>query len=154
MQWLTLFQGAARKDRIQTVIDSDLHKLVAGCLHSGGPLGPSRVNHPTHIKEGPSIMNRHSLIGRGLAAARCALCVTPTFASSVAFYSVGQLPGGKANSQIRDAVLDNDEIVAVSFATQNPASQDNPGGSGDTAVLWTLKDGLVALPADVPGMTP
>ena len=99
-------------------------------------------------------MNRHSLIGRGLAAACCALCVTPTFASSVAFYSVGQLPGGKANSQIRDAVLDNDEIVAVGFATQNPASQDNPGGSGDTAVLWTLKDGLVALPADVPGMTP
>lgn len=99
-------------------------------------------------------MNLNSIIRFGLGAVFCALSVIPTFASDVAFFSVGQLPGGKANSQIRDAVLDGDEIVAVGFATQNPASQDNPGGSGDTAVLWTLKDGLVPLPADVPGLIP
>ncbi len=99
-------------------------------------------------------MNTSSLIPRGLAAACCALCLTPVFASGVAFYAVGQLPNGKANSQIRDAVLDGDEIAAVGFATQNPASQLNPGGAGDTAVAWTLKDGLVPLPADVPGLTP
>jgi probable HAF family extracellular repeat protein len=99
-------------------------------------------------------MNRHSPINRGLAAAVCALCVAPIFAADVAFYPVGQLPGGKANSQIRDAVLDDGEIVAVGFATQNPASTLNPGGAGDTAVTWTLRDGLAPLPADVPGMTP
>ncbi|GEM_PF-6289225 len=99
-------------------------------------------------------MNPRSLVRRGLCAALCTLIVTPSFATDVAFYPVGQLHGGKANSQIRDAVLDGDEIVAVGFATQNPASQNNPGGAGDTAVLWTLKEGLVPLPADVPGMTP
>ena len=99
-------------------------------------------------------MNRYSPIGRGIAAAICALCVTSIFAADVRFYPVGQLTGGKANSQIRDAVLDGDDIVAVGFATQNPASQLNPGGAGDTAVVWTLKGGLAPLPADVPGMTP
>ena len=99
-------------------------------------------------------MNRYSPISRGLAAACCALCVIPILAADVRFYPVGQLTGGKANSQIRDAVLDGDEIVAVGFATQNPASQLNPGGAGDTAVVWTLEDGLLPLPADVPGMTP
>ena len=99
-------------------------------------------------------MNRYSLISRGLAAACCALCVIPLHAADVRFYPVGQLTGGKANSQIRDAVLDGDEIVAVGFATQNPASQLNPGGAGDTAVVWTLEDGLLPLPADVPGMMP
>ncbi len=99
-------------------------------------------------------MKTHSPLRRGLAAACCALCATPLFAAAVTFYPVGQLSGGKANSQIRDAVLDGDTIVAVGFATQNPASQLNPGGAGDTAVVWTLKDGLVPLPADVPGMTP
>jgi uncharacterized membrane protein len=99
-------------------------------------------------------MNRSTLIPRGLAAACYILCVTPMIAASVEFYPVGQLEGGKANSQIRDAVFDGDKIVAVGFATQNPESQLNPGGGGDTAVCWTLKDGLVALPTDVPGLTP
>jgi probable HAF family extracellular repeat protein len=99
-------------------------------------------------------MNRHSQIGRGLAAACCALCATTILASDIRFYPVGQLTGGKANSQIRDAVLDGDEIVAVGFATQNPESQLNPGGAGDTAVVWTPKGGLLPLPVDVPGMTP
>jgi probable HAF family extracellular repeat protein len=99
-------------------------------------------------------MNRYSPISRGLAAACCVLCVTPLFSADVRFYPVGQLAGGKANSQIRDAVLEGDEIVAVGFATQNPASGLNPGSAGDTAVVWTLEDGLVPLPADVPGMTP
>jgi hypothetical protein len=99
-------------------------------------------------------MNRSTLLPCGLAAACYVLCVTPGIAASVAFHPVGQLTGGKANSQIRDAVFDGDEIVAVGFATQNPESQLNPGGGGDTAVAWTLKGGLVALPTDVPGMTP
>jgi hypothetical protein len=99
-------------------------------------------------------MKTHSPLRRGLAAACCALCATFVSAADVKFYPVGQLPGGKANSQIRDAVLDGDDIMAVGFATQNPASELNPGGGGDTAVLWTLKGGLVPLPADVPGMTP
>jgi uncharacterized membrane protein len=99
-------------------------------------------------------MNRSTLIPRGLAAACCIMCVAPIVAASVEFHPVGQLEGGKANSQIRDAVFDGDEIVAVGFATQNPESLLNPGGGGDTAVSWTLKGGLVALPTDVPGITP
>jgi probable HAF family extracellular repeat protein len=99
-------------------------------------------------------MNRYSHIRRGLAAACAVLCAASASAEDVKFYPVGQLPGGKANSQIRDAVLDGDDIIAVGFATQNPASTLNPGGGGDTAVVWTLKRGLAPLPADVPGMTP
>lgn len=99
-------------------------------------------------------MNRSTLITRSLAAACYALSIAPLIAASVEFYPVGQLEGGKANSQIRDAVFDGDEIVAVGFATQNPESQLNPGGGGDTAVRWTLKSGLVPLPTDVPGITP
>ena len=88
-------------------------------------------------------MRPSSLFRRGaLAVLSSAL---PVIAAGVSFYTVGQLPGGKPNSQIRDAVLDGDRILAVGFATSNPASQLNPGGAGDTAVRWTLKEGLVPL---------
>src|SRR5580658_1535835 len=113
---------------------------------------PAFIIQPIH--KGPSVMNTSNLIPRGLAAACCILCATPMIAADVEFHPVGQLEGGMANSQIRDAVFDGDKIVAVGFATQNPESLLNPGGGGDTAVSWTLKDGLVALPTDVPGLTP
>jgi hypothetical protein len=70
----------------------------------------------------------------------CALA----YADDISFYPVGQLPGGAPNSQIRDAVLTNQGILAAGYATQNPNSQDS-AGSGDTAVMWTLHDGLKKL---------
>ena len=97
-------------------------------------------------------MRPSSFFRRGALAALSS--AVPVIAAGVSFYTVGQLPGGKPNSQIRDAVLDGDRILAVGFATSNPASQLNPGGAGDTAVRWTLKEGLVALPTDVPGILP
>ena len=62
------------------------------------------------------------------------------FSDSVAFYGVGQLPGGALNSQIRDAVVTSTGILAAGSAQQNPASS-----AGDTAVIWTPTEGLQKL---------
>jgi hypothetical protein len=82
---------------------------------------------------------------RGILTAIITLAACASaFADEITFYPVGQLPGGSPNSQIRDAVLTNQGILAAGYATQNPNSQDS-AGSGDTAVMWTPHGGLKML---------
>lgn len=69
--------------------------------------------------------------------------ITGSLAAQVNFYSIGNLPGGGLHSEVRDAILTTDGVLAVGTASRF-------GDGGDTPVKWTPSGGLVPLASDFP----
>jgi len=65
--------------------------------------------------------------------------------AQLAFYGVGDLPGGTVYSEVRDATRVGNVIHAVGTSSAN-------GADADTAFLWMSTGGIVALPQVVPGL--
>lgn len=68
------------------------------------------------------------------------LASAPVLGAAV-LHGIGDLPGGIAFSEVRDAKRVDGTLYAVGGSSANPGSN-----GGDTAVLWTSAGGLVALP--------
>jgi hypothetical protein len=73
------------------------------------------------------------------------LLVANVAGAQIAFFGVGDLPGGTVYSEVRDATRVGNTIHAVGTSSANAAD-------GDTAFLWTTTGGIVALPQVVPGL--
>jgi hypothetical protein len=80
-----------------------------------------------------------------------ALLMAPALCpAQVTFYSVGDLPGGIIQSDVRDTTRVGTVLYAVGGTSATPV----PGTVGnDTAFLWTSTGGMVEIPPLVPGLT-
>ena len=130
-----------------------MYKLFAFVLD----LLRSAVTHIGAIASGLVIPSTTPQVGAGFAhnmkypqslllSAALGLLAVSSANAQATFYGVGDLPGGGFASEIRDATKVGGVIYAVGSSAANPDNFNLGSGGGDTAILWTLTGGIIAIP--------